>query len=116
MPILSTYVNFGWTLPLNITFRVGYHQGNSKQGCNLDKYYTTHSFYFQDDFHVDQFVVQCRRRVALETLQEDLNIYLKTLQSAMIELINKDYADFVNLSTNLVSYTTCPHALLSSAA
>ncbi len=43
-----------------------------------------------------------RRRVPLETLQEDLNIYLKTLQNAMIELINKDYADFVNLSTNLV--------------
>ena len=63
--------------------------------------------FFQDDFHVDQFVVECRRRVALETLQEDLNIYLKTLQSAMIELINKDYADFVNLSTNLVSCFTC---------
>ena len=59
---------------------------------------------FQDEFHVDRFVVECRRRVALETLQEDLNVYLKTLQSAMIELINKDYADFVNLSTNLVSY------------
>ena len=59
---------------------------------------------FQDEFHVDRFVVECRRRGALETLQEDLNVYLKTLQSAMIELINKDYADFVNLSTNLVSY------------
>ncbi len=60
---------------------------------------------------MDRFVVECRRRVALETLQEDLNIYLKTLQSAMIELINKDYADFVNLSTNLVSilsYLPCP--------
>ena len=30
------------------------------------------------------------------------NTYLKILRSAMIELINKDYADFVNLSTNLV--------------
>jgi len=35
-------------------------------------------------------------------LRNDLNVYLRILQSAMIELINKDYADFVNLSTNLV--------------
>ena len=58
---------------------------------------------FQEDFNVDHFVVECRRRVPLETLRDDLNIYLKILQTAMIELINKDYADFVNLSTNLVS-------------
>lgn len=38
----------------------------------------------------------------LETLRDDLALYLKILRSAMIELINKDYADFVNLSTNLV--------------
>ena len=46
--------------------------------------------------------MECRRRVQLETLRDDLALYLKILQSAMIELINKDYADFVNLSTNLV--------------
>lgn len=39
----------------------------------------------------------------METLRDDLGIYLKILRNAMIELINKDYADFVNLSTNLVS-------------
>lgn len=27
---------------------------------------------------------------------------MKVLRSAMIELINKDYADFVNLSSNLI--------------
>jgi len=58
--------------------------------------------FMKNDFNVDQFVVECRRRVPLETLRDDLNIYLKILQTAMIELINKDYADFVNLSTNLV--------------
>ena len=57
---------------------------------------------FKEDFNVDHFVVECRRRVVLETLRDDLSVYLKILQSAMIELINKDYADFVNLSTNLV--------------
>lgn len=37
----------------------------------------------------------------LEGLRDHLGVYLKILRSAMIELINRDYADFVNLSTNL---------------
>ena len=64
----------------------------------------------QEDFNVEQFVVECRRRVAMDVLRNDLHVYLKILQSAMIELINKDYADFVNLSTNLVwcgSFSCC---------
>lgn len=35
-------------------------------------------------------------------LRDDLGAYLKVLRSAMIELINRDYVDFVNLSGNLV--------------
>ncbi|KAK3093714.1 hypothetical protein FSP39_019157 [Pinctada imbricata] len=58
--------------------------------------------FMKDNFDVDQFVMECKRRVQLENLRDDLNVYLKILRSAMIELINKDYADFVNLSTNLV--------------
>lgn len=38
----------------------------------------------------------------LEVMRDDLGIYLKTLRSSMIEMINKDYADFVNLSSNLI--------------
>ncbi|KAG7279914.1 hypothetical protein CRUP_021547, partial [Coryphaenoides rupestris] len=34
-------------------------------------------------------------------MREDLEMYYKLLKTAMVELINKDYADFVNLSTNL---------------
>jgi conserved oligomeric Golgi complex subunit 2 len=37
-----------------------------------------------------------------ETLRDDLGRYLKDLRSAMIELINQDYSDFVNLSSNLI--------------
>ncbi|XP_045170121.2 conserved oligomeric Golgi complex subunit 2-like [Mercenaria mercenaria] len=58
--------------------------------------------FMKDDFNVDHFVLECRRRVQLEDFRDDLSIYLKILRSAMIELINKDYADFVNLSSNLV--------------
>ncbi|XP_018604763.1 conserved oligomeric Golgi complex subunit 2 [Scleropages formosus] len=58
--------------------------------------------FMKDDFDVDHFVAECRKRVQLEELREDLELYYKLLKTAMVELINKDYADFVNLSTNLV--------------
>lgn len=61
-------------------------------------------FYFQEDFDVDHFVSDCRKRVQLEELRDDLELYYKLLKTAMVELINKDYADFVNLSTNLVNH------------
>lgn len=35
-------------------------------------------------------------------MRDDLGTHLKTLRLAMIELINKDYEDFVNLSKDLV--------------
>lgn len=60
-------------------------------------------FFLQKDFDVDQFVIECRRKVPLESLRNDLQKYLDLLQDSMIEIINKDYADFVKLSTNLVS-------------
>ncbi|XP_029690927.1 conserved oligomeric Golgi complex subunit 2 isoform X2 [Takifugu rubripes] len=58
--------------------------------------------FIRDDFDVDQFVAECRKQVQLEEMREDLELYYKLLKTAMVELINKDYADFVNLSTNLV--------------
>ena len=68
----------------------------------------SHSFCSQDDFDVDQFVADCRKQVQLEEMREDLEMYYKLLKTAMVELINKDYADFVNLSTNLVSGNALP--------
>ncbi|XP_057342405.1 conserved oligomeric Golgi complex subunit 2 isoform X4 [Manis pentadactyla] len=56
----------------------------------------------KEDFDVDHFVSDCRKHVQLEELRDDLELYYKLLKTAMVELINKDYADFVNLSTNLV--------------
>ncbi|XP_077585572.1 conserved oligomeric Golgi complex subunit 2 isoform X1 [Stigmatopora nigra] len=58
--------------------------------------------FMKDDFDVDQFVADCRKQVQLEEMRQDLELYYKLLKTAMVELINKDYADFVNLSTNLV--------------
>ena len=62
--------------------------------------------FLDENFNVDEFVSQCRKRVTIECLREDLESYFRTLKSAMVELINKDYADFVNLSSNLVRKKT----------
>lgn len=58
--------------------------------------------FMKNDFKVDHFVAECRVRVQLEILRQDLEVYFKQLKNEMIVLINKDYADFVNLSSNLV--------------
>lgn len=59
--------------------------------------------FLRHDFTVDKFFIeQSVKETPLDTLRDDLGIYLKVLRSSMIELINQDYADFVNLSTNLV--------------
>ena len=51
---------------------------------------------------MDGFVLRYRQQTGLESLRTDLGTYLKVLRSSMIDLINRDYADFVNLSSNLV--------------
>lgn len=58
--------------------------------------------FMKKTFSVDEFLQEHRNAATLETMRDDLGIYLKVLRSAMIELINEDYADFVNLSSNLV--------------
>lgn len=60
------------------------------------------SSFLSQSYSVDQFVSECRRHVTIEHLHGDLRSYYDTLKSAMIELINKDYSDFLDLSSNLV--------------
>ncbi|EDO48495.1 predicted protein, partial [Nematostella vectensis] len=62
----------------------------------------TREDFMKSTFSVDGFVSDCKRNVSLEVLKTDLDEYLKALKHALIELINQDYADFVNLSSNLV--------------
>lgn len=58
--------------------------------------------FFNPNFSVDQFVSEKRKAVGLEQLRHDLRSHLKYLQECLVELINNDYTDFVNLSSNLV--------------
>lgn len=62
--------------------------------------------FMKTSFSVDAFVSTYKGIVSLDILKQDLEEYLKSLKHALIELINQDYADFVNLSTNLVRLTT----------
>ncbi|KAK3923073.1 Conserved oligomeric Golgi complex subunit 2 [Frankliniella fusca] len=58
--------------------------------------------FMKTPFSVDEFLQNQRKYANLEIMRDDLGVYLKVLRSSMIELINKDYADFVNLSSNLI--------------
>ncbi|XP_076757318.1 conserved oligomeric Golgi complex subunit 2 isoform X1 [Xylocopa sonorina] len=58
--------------------------------------------FIQENFNVDTFLQEHRKNTKLETMRDDLGVYLKLLRSAMIDLINRDYTDFVNLSSNLI--------------
>ena len=57
----------------------------------------------RSDFIVERFVNLARKRATLDQLHNDLRTYLRYLQNSMIELINDDYADFVNLSSGLAA-------------
>ncbi|KZC14477.1 PREDICTED: conserved oligomeric Golgi complex subunit 2 [Dufourea novaeangliae] len=58
--------------------------------------------FIQENFNVDTFLQEHKKNSKLETMRDDLGIYLKLLRSAMIDLINRDYIDFVHLSSNLI--------------
>lgn len=42
-----------------------------------------------------------RKKIPLETVQQDLKEYSFGLDQELLDLINKDYTDFINLSSNL---------------
>ena len=67
--------------------------------------------FLSNDFAVDDFMAKFAGHVGLEALRDDLGMYLQVLRVAMIELINDDYADFVNLSSNLVGIDEKIHCI-----
>lgn len=54
------------------------------------------------DFSSEAYIADLRKFVPLDTLRTELRSHLRLLKSELVELINRDYADFVNLSTKLV--------------
>ncbi|KAI9173875.1 hypothetical protein LWI28_007971 [Acer negundo] len=57
-------------------------------------------------FDSDSYILDLRTIVPFETLQSELQAHLSSLNHELINLINRDYADFVNLSTKLVDVDT----------
>lgn len=53
---------------------------------------------------MDSFLAEHQNVTSLEAMRDDLGMYLKVLRLAMIELINKDYANFVNLCATLIGF------------
>ncbi|KAL2321690.1 hypothetical protein Fmac_026069 [Flemingia macrophylla] len=53
-------------------------------------------------FDSESYISELRTFVPFDTLRSELNNYLSSLNHELIDLINRDYADFVNLSTKLV--------------
>jgi hypothetical protein len=87
-------------------YSLGRHVSGLLDPSNMEDGWYAHSFsgseFREEHFSVEKFVNDCRKRVSVEDLRTDLESYFKYLKSAMIELINNDYSDFVTLSSKLV--------------
>lgn len=56
-----------------------------------------------DTFDAHAFVTaQLGQSVSLEMLRSDLERYGQMLKTQLIDLLNRDYADFISLASNLV--------------
>lgn len=58
--------------------------------------------FLSGSFDAEAYISDLRRFVPFETLRAELRDHLGGLKSELVELINRDYADFVNLTTKLV--------------
>lgn len=54
------------------------------------------------EFDPESYISDLRTFVPLETLRSDLQSHLSSLQRELVDLINRDYSDFVSLSTKLI--------------
>lgn len=68
----------------------------------------SHPLWFKSDlflsptFDSESYISELRTFVPFETLRSELQAHLSSLKHELIDLINRDYTDFVNLSTKLV--------------
>ncbi|XP_017219163.1 conserved oligomeric Golgi complex subunit 2 [Daucus carota subsp. sativus] len=60
------------------------------------------SSFLDPNFDPESYISDLRTFVPFETLRSELRAHLSSLKHELIDLINRDYADFVNLSTKLV--------------
>lgn len=58
--------------------------------------------FLQEDFDSEAYISDLRTFVPFDTLRSELQSHLSSLKHELVDLINRDYNDFVNLSTKLV--------------
>ncbi|XP_072970443.1 conserved oligomeric Golgi complex subunit 2 [Typha angustifolia] len=58
--------------------------------------------FLRPDFDPESYIAELRSFVPLESLATELRSHVAALQAELVDLINRDYADFVSLSTRLV--------------
>ncbi|KAF4361635.1 hypothetical protein F8388_007651 [Cannabis sativa] len=58
--------------------------------------------FLSPNFDSESYISELRTFVPFDTLRSELHSHLSSLNHELIDLINRDYADFVNLSTKLV--------------
>eukprot|EP00762_Andalucia_godoyi_P001338 ANDGO_04895.mRNA.1 Conserved oligomeric Golgi complex subunit 2 len=56
------------------------------------------SSFLSPDFDVARFVSDMRHKVPLSSLKNDLEKYLEWVQGEMVDLINRDYSEFIGVS------------------
>lgn len=60
------------------------------------------SSFLQPEFDSEAYIADLRTLVSFDTLRSELQTHLASLKHELVDLINRDYADFVNLSTKLI--------------
>ncbi|KAL6497180.1 Conserved oligomeric Golgi complex subunit 2 [Orobanche gracilis] len=60
------------------------------------------SMFSEPEFDPESYISDLRTFVPFDTLRSELRSHLDALKHELVELINRDYADFVSLSTKLV--------------
>ncbi|KAL6996985.1 Conserved oligomeric Golgi complex subunit 2 [Sarracenia purpurea var. burkii] len=60
------------------------------------------SSFLHPNFDSEAYIADLRTFVPFDTLRSELQSHLSSLKHELVDLINRDYADFVNLSTKLV--------------
>lgn len=58
--------------------------------------------FVDQEFDPESYISDLRTFVPFETLRSELQSHLSSLQRELVDLINRDYSDFVSLSTKLI--------------
>lgn len=65
-------------------------------------------------FDAAEFVAKYRRIITLESLREQLLAFSGGIQKELYQIINRDYKDFITISTKVVSFLLADNWLFST--